>query len=430
MTILPCPGAASISSSRWSIGGETLDRGYADYWSYRDHLGPLGVKRIRLQAGWATCEQQPGVYEFDWLERIVDDALGQGVQPWLELSYGNPVYENGGTRFLAGGIPLGEEAQSAWDAWVKALVMHFRDRVREWAVWNEPDISRFFKLDDYAAFYLRTARVVRSAQPSAYLVGMNIANAKRAWFVHGVLSELKEADALDLIDAVSFHAYRVRPEDVQPLVEEIRETVDRYRPGLDLWQGEAGAPSGDSHKRGGAMTEHDWNETSQAKWDLRRMANDLQQDLKVCNIFQISDMWYEGGEDPQSGWNSKGLLETNQDRQVVKIRRAWHAVQNFAHMLAEEILLRPDVQVQVEAPYGMGYACEREGAVAILYWKAEGMPSGTDVRSRTRIILSGHVFEDPRLLDPLNGTVEPVDVSREVPIHDAPLLIVDKKWLE
>jgi len=184
-----------------------LDRGYADYQAYKAHLGPLGVKRTRFQAGWATCEKAQGVYEFEWLDHIVDDAISQGVQPWLELSYGNPIYENGGTRFLAGGIPLGEPAQQAWDAWVKALVLHFKDRVHEWAVWNEPDISRYFKLDDYADFYLRTARVVRSVQPDAYLVGMNIANAKRAWFVHGVLSELKAADALDMINAVSFHAY-------------------------------------------------------------------------------------------------------------------------------------------------------------------------------------------------------------------------------
>jgi hypothetical protein len=42
-----------------------------------------------LQCGWAKCEQKPGVYDFAWLDEVVNDALAQGVQPWLEVSYGN-----------------------------------------------------------------------------------------------------------------------------------------------------------------------------------------------------------------------------------------------------------------------------------------------------------------------------------------------------
>ena len=49
--------AKAIKSSTWSIGGETLDRDYTDYQSYKTYLGPLGAKRIRLQGGWSKCEK-------------------------------------------------------------------------------------------------------------------------------------------------------------------------------------------------------------------------------------------------------------------------------------------------------------------------------------------------------------------------------------
>lgn len=96
--------AKEIESSRWSIGGETLDRDYADYHAYKEYLGPLGAKRIRLQGGWAKCEQEKGVYNFEWLDKIIDDAISRRVKPWVQPSYGNPIYEGGGDAALAGGI--------------------------------------------------------------------------------------------------------------------------------------------------------------------------------------------------------------------------------------------------------------------------------------------------------------------------------------
>lgn len=105
--------AKEIVSSPWSIGGETLDRDFALYDNYKRYLGPLGAKAIRLQAGWAKCEKQRGVYDWAWLDAIVDDALAQGVQPWLETSYGNTIYPQGGGTGLGGGFPKSAEALTA-----------------------------------------------------------------------------------------------------------------------------------------------------------------------------------------------------------------------------------------------------------------------------------------------------------------------------
>src|SRR3712207_3377425 len=104
-----------IQASNWILGCETLDRDMTDYEQYKDYLAPLGVKRIRLQAGWAKTEKSPGVYDWTWLDLIIDDARSRGIEPWLEASYGNPIYSGGGGVNLSAGIPTSPEALAAWD---------------------------------------------------------------------------------------------------------------------------------------------------------------------------------------------------------------------------------------------------------------------------------------------------------------------------
>lgn len=78
--------AKDIASSPWSIGAETIDRDFTVYANFKKYLGPLGAKGVRLQAGWAKCEKTKGVYSWEWLDAIVNDAVAQGVRPWLEFN--------------------------------------------------------------------------------------------------------------------------------------------------------------------------------------------------------------------------------------------------------------------------------------------------------------------------------------------------------
>ena len=56
-------GAGEIRGSNWTLGCECLDRDFADFDQYKDYIVPLGIKEIRLFAGWAKCERTPGVFE-------------------------------------------------------------------------------------------------------------------------------------------------------------------------------------------------------------------------------------------------------------------------------------------------------------------------------------------------------------------------------
>lgn len=51
-----------IESSNWILGCETLDRDMTDYEKYKEFLSLLGIKKLRLQAGWAKTEKTKGEY--------------------------------------------------------------------------------------------------------------------------------------------------------------------------------------------------------------------------------------------------------------------------------------------------------------------------------------------------------------------------------
>ena len=87
--VVPCDGDAEFKRAgtlvprskpdpkddQWMIGCEVLDRDFARFSAYKDYLPGLGIRSIRLQGGWAKCEKTKGVYDFAWLDAIVDSLL-------------------------------------------------------------------------------------------------------------------------------------------------------------------------------------------------------------------------------------------------------------------------------------------------------------------------------------------------------------------
>ena len=269
-------GVRDIRSSNWTLGCEVLDRDFAKFDEYKRFLAPLGIKKIRLQAGWAKCERVKGVYDFSWLDHQVDYALAQGIAPMLETDYGNPVYEGGGGWDLAGGFPTSEEGLAGWDAWVDALSKHFSGRVKDWAMWNEPDIGTPKKTPAaIAAFNVRTAKIIRRNVPNAYVAGLSLARNK-AEFLEECLKEMGED--VKLFDSIIYHGYAPAPEMSYDQVEAQKAVLAKYNPAAKLRQGENGCPSEMATRF--ALSNIPWSEYSQAKWDMRRMLGDLGHDVR------------------------------------------------------------------------------------------------------------------------------------------------------
>ena len=66
------------TAPRIGIGFEKLDRGAFQPEKTYDKVAALGVHWVRIQSGWARTEKEKGVYDFAWLDEIVDNIRSRG----------------------------------------------------------------------------------------------------------------------------------------------------------------------------------------------------------------------------------------------------------------------------------------------------------------------------------------------------------------
>lgn len=420
-----------------TIGCEVLDRDYTDYEEYKEYLPALGMRKIRLQSGWAKTEKEKGIYNFDWLDRIIDDAISKGLKIWLEVSYGNPIYSGGGTPFLKGGWPSSDEGLEGWDNYVKALASHYKDRVHEWELWNEPDVNKE-RGEDYnsiADLNIRTAEIIRRVDPKAKIAALALALINDTTLTVNCMREFNRRGKQGLFDWISYHQYMYRPEDMYPLVDKLRDAIGHYSSSIRLWQGESGAPSGG--KTGGALSGYDWTETSQAKWALRRILGDHARDI-ATGIFSISDMNY-GSDDGIKKKNIKGLLMADENKRIVRPKKGYFAVRNLV-TLYELLGIRLDSErITIDRDYSCSkfiYEAQKDGLQSLLLWWDKDVPFNFNVSIPAQIKVTEGKFRNPVIVDILSGNVYEIPgrnisndgnnwIFRNIPVYDSPIMITD-----
>jgi hypothetical protein len=363
--------------------------------------------------------------------------VGQGVEPWICICYGNPIYKGGGETGLGGGWPNSEEALAAWDRYVAALVDRYKAHVDEWEIWNEPGLRKKNQAESansYADFLIRTAEIVRRQQPKAKILGLSLPGMPLA-FADLVLKRLKEKDKLGLVDEVTYHPYSTNPDASYATVAKLRDLAHSFSPNISIRQGENGAPS---MKGGfGAIADYDWTEERQAKWALRRLLGDLGHDIP-SSYFSICDMKYPDRV------NYKGLLAINPDKTVNHVKEAYKAVQHLTSVFDNGIKRIGDfkgtVQGSEKARYSIfGYRSEKGGGIVTL-WRSGGSPGADAQMENLTVSLSDMRFTDPVWVDMLSGKVYSIDkalcsqkdgatVFQRLPVFDSPALIAERSAL-
>lgn len=422
--------AREIAASDWSIGCEVLDRDFASYAAYKSYLGPLGAKSARLQAGWGKCEKQPGTYDWAWLDVVIDDVRSQGVQPWVQLSYGNPAYPGGGGQNIGDAGPTSPEALAAWDRWALAAVRRYRDRVHEWEIWNESDIFKRMTLEQYVDLFVRTASMIRVEQPKARIYALSLAH--RTEYARDFLKAVAAQGKLELIDAITFHSYPHNPDDLKTY-QELKAVVAAFPRAIELRQGETGAPSG---KTTGALGGFEWTETKQAKWDLRRMLAHHGHGVPF-NLFTLSEFFYP------KGLNAKGLLRINPDLSVVGPKQAYFAAQNVFALFDRTLLLASGKTVTSTSREKLSsYVWEKSVSKrhAMALWLSGQPPVDAYPFQQVDVTIEGANIIDPVCVDLRTGEVFAIPAAnwsrqgaamtfRGVPVYDSPMVILSRNDL-
>ncbi len=161
------------------------------------------------------------VYNFSYLDRVLDFVLDEGLLPMIELSFMPAALAKNPDRFVFHYLVSEPNSLDRWCALVEALLSHLRKRygiqsLRQWhfSVWREPDTPEalfgFSSDESFFVFYQQTratvlacdSRLQFGAPATFYLAGVETP----MWYL-GFLSWCKAHDCLP--DDLNFVFYDV-----------------------------------------------------------------------------------------------------------------------------------------------------------------------------------------------------------------------------
>ena len=451
--------AKLITDSRLGIGFEKLDRGAFDPEAVYDRVAELGVKWIRLQSGWKRTEREKNIYDFTWLDEIVDNLISRGLKPWLCLCYGNDLYDEFARKYYgAVGCPpiYSDEQKQAWKNYVIALTNRYKGKIEFYEIWNEPDHVYMWKkginATEYGNFVIETAKIIKSVDTSAKVIGGAI-----AWLKPQYMIDFFNTGVAQYIDCLSFHSYHGCDERWEYTYNTYRSIVDMYNPNIQLIQGEAGAASRSDGS--GAYSNCEWTESKQAKFLLRHLIYDLSTDNVFTSYFSTVDMiegtaGVNGKKETYLDYGYFGVLGAEFDENGVARKGfykkpSYYALQNLASVFDENVkttnilytfpfngdynddIFDFDVSIRDIKSYGF---LKSDGSKAIAYYCPKPLFT-TDFSSFTQIYILCNDVSKIKIIDLMDGSIYAIPKEntevlnnnyyklKNIPIKDYPMLL-------
>lgn len=400
----------------------------------------LGIKWVRFSINWSTVQNDDSTFDFDYVDRVINGLIKEKIEVMICL--------NGGHRKFTQAISVkGEKEMVAWLKFLEQMTMRYKEKVRYWEIWNEPNGIWFWKpapcAKDYVELVKQSSQLIRKNIPEAVIVGGSLARL-----------DLPFADSLarygidKYVNVISFHPYNEFPEAiVRKMQVPVKTPVQYMEPdhsvyqlkelfepkGVKVWQAECGYPSAANGT--GWNGNGPWGEQIQGKWILRRMLTDLFFGSDISVYFCFTD-------NPENGNNSntKGLLR----RKTLERKPAFYVLRNLANLINGNII--PDSEQKLEITsikdeggfkgfrikdvFSFSFTKNSQSKF-IAYWLPWRMQ---EITTGATIQLTTSGIEDPVLIDLLNGKITKPVIEKSdsgkllitLPLMDYPLLITDK----
>ena len=436
---LKTKSSKDIKSTSIGIGFECYDRDLFSPEKCYDLAAATGAKFIRVQTGWARSEREKGVYDFSWLDDMVNNLIQRGMVPWFNVGYGNPLYMPDAPNSTAVGcVPTlyGEECLNAWKNFIKAMTEHFKNRITHYEIWNESDIKHFWYPDKPSGKALAelvkiTGKTIREVYPEAK-IGTCVANAGPD-YIYDLFSNLENFD----LDFFCPHNYARFPDISWRSRRDViaRQIMDSLGfENTKMWMGECGHaswhPVGHLQCKEGGGSEH-----RQAVWHLRRAFLDLQNGMELTSYFMIVDLWekpYEKAVEVLSKPAAQGILNG-----ITYTPKATHKVlSNAAYVLSdkneviETFALIEGIRENPDIP-PTTVCVEHNGKPCMAYWL--GCPIEVEEIHEICYIVTNPMkkLKDPVVIDMLTGEVfERYDGEYPYPMREYPLIYCERDTFE
>lgn len=161
---------------KFSIGGAESETDYAI-------MAAIGVEGVRMGGNWVHREPQPGTFTWDRTDEEVEAFARHGFDMQYLVSYGHPAYarEPWATELKAKRWPLQTVPPQldAWNRWLRELATRYDGKITHFEIWNEPDLSAFWKgsTDDYIELLKASHQTLKSVNPNNVVMTGGFATA-------------------------------------------------------------------------------------------------------------------------------------------------------------------------------------------------------------------------------------------------------------
>ncbi len=280
--------------------------------SQLDRVVEAGIGWVRIDFVWAAVQPERRD-RFDWrlYDRIAAEASARGLEVFATLAY-TPDWATAGP--LLSGVP---DDPADWREFCRRAAFRYRDVIRHWGIWNEPNLPRFWagSRRQYLERILGPGiDGVRAGNPEALIGGPDLAHLTSGnsdWYdwlrealvthgdrldfvTHHVYDQDGPGDVTDRLDASTLFGRRREFWDVvSPSVREVLEEADAR--GKPFWLTETGWAS--DQVGPGSQASHYTGLLD--RWLTGRPGRDW-----IAKVF-----FYELHDDPAAGVPKWGVLD-------------------------------------------------------------------------------------------------------------------------
>jgi len=273
-----------------------------------DIIAESGIEAIRVDFPWIDIEQEDDEFYWDSFDKIVDLCEERELEIVAIVGY-SPYWASTNKEEDDFAFYPPKNAEE-FGEFIKEASSRYKGRVNTWEIWNEPNLSLFFKGYDPEVYFPLLEEAFISAKygdPNSIVLIGGLANDPDITGLPGMnpeefLEKIYILGGEEYSDAAAIHPYTDPYQGLSTLrdrITPIREIMDENG-AIEhlLWIGEIGYPTGFQY----------WSEELMADW-LTKSYTEIENMERIGPI-----IWYnfrDKGTDPNDGEHHFGLVTRN-----------------------------------------------------------------------------------------------------------------------
>lgn len=175
---------------------------------------PFGALRLWDNGtAWSQIELKPGVFKWDNLEGILENAESKNMKDILMVLGTTPKWNAkvvGPDDYPQPGAASAPKDLGAWDKWVTEVATRYKGRITSYQIWNEANLKQFWAgtPEEMADLTKRAYDIIKKIDPDAQVVSASPSTRLTASFERFFPAYLKALAAKGWpVDVIGIHTY-------------------------------------------------------------------------------------------------------------------------------------------------------------------------------------------------------------------------------